>query len=91
MWGYVMVRDAARACRLAIETARDRSFGFEAVNIVAADTLATEETEPLVKRLAPDMEFRRPLPGHTGGYDIGKAKRLLGWEPGPSWRERRIP
>ena len=87
MWGYVKVEDAARACRLAIETARDAPFGFEAFNIVADDTLALEETEILVRRIAPDVEIRHPLPGFTSGYDNSKAKRLLGWHPGASWRD----
>ncbi|MEJ7837647.1 MAG: NAD(P)-dependent oxidoreductase [Thermomicrobiales bacterium] len=87
MFGYVEQGDAARACRLAFETARDRPFGFEAFNIVAADTLASEETEVLVRRHAPDLEIRTPLPGFNGGFDIAKASRLLGWEPTWSWRD----
>lgn len=87
MWGYIENHDAARACRLAIETARDSPFGFEAFNIVAKDTLANEETESLVRRIAPDVEIRQPLPGHPSGYDISKAKRILGWEPTWSWRD----
>jgi nucleoside-diphosphate-sugar epimerase len=87
MWGYVEHHDAARACRLAIETARDQPFGFEAFNIVANDTLAHEETESLVRRLSPVTEIRQPLPGHRGGYDTSKAKRILGWEPTWSWRD----
>jgi nucleoside-diphosphate-sugar epimerase len=87
MWGYVENHDAARACRLALETTRDRPFGFEAFNIAAADTLAREETEPLVRRISPSTEIRSSLPGHAGGYDTTKAKRLLGWEPTWSWRD----
>jgi nucleoside-diphosphate-sugar epimerase len=87
MWGYVENHDAARACRLALETARDRPFGFEAFNIVAADTLARDKTETLVRRISPSTEIRSPLPGYSGGYDTTKAKRLLGWEPTWSWRD----
>lgn len=81
MWGYVDLGDAARACRLAIEACRNRSFGFEAFNIVAADTLIDGSTEPMVREHAPATEIRAALPGNAGAYDITKAKRLLGWEP----------
>ena len=87
MYGYVESHDAARACRLAYETARDRPFGFEAFNIVAAETLATEATEDLVRKHSPEVEIRSPLPGNTGGFGIDKAKRILGWEPTWSWRD----
>lgn len=87
MYGYVERADAARASRLAFETARDRPFGFGAFNIVAADTLAVEETEILVRREGPDIEIRRPLPGFTGGFAIAKAREMLGWEPSWSWRD----
>jgi UDP-glucose 4-epimerase len=87
MYGYVEANDAARACRLALETARDRPFGFEAFNIVANDTLVDEATEDLVRQYAPETEIRSPLPGNAGGFAIDKAKRLLGWEPTWSWRD----
>jgi len=87
MWGYVDLRDAARASRLAVEACRDRSFGFEAFNIVAADTLIEGDTEAMVREHAPATVIRAALPGTTGAFDIAKAKRLLGWEPLHSWRD----
>jgi nucleoside-diphosphate-sugar epimerase len=86
-WGYVDVRDAARACRLAIEVGRDRPFGFEPFNIIAADTLMDAPTEPTIRELAPETEIRAPIPGNTSAWDTGKAKRILGWEPEHSWRD----
>jgi nucleoside-diphosphate-sugar epimerase len=87
MWGYVDLRDAARACRLAIEVAEVRPYGFRPFNIVAADTLITVPTEEALRRAAPDTEIRSPLPGFTGGFDISAAKEVLGWEPLHSWRD----
>jgi nucleoside-diphosphate-sugar epimerase len=84
LWGYVHLADAARACRLAIEA---EPFGFEPFNIVAADTLLSIPTEEALTRWGPEIEVRQPLPGFTGGFAIGKAKRLLGWEPEHSWRD----
>lgn len=83
LWGYVHILDAARACRLAIEA---EPFGFEAFNIVAADTLLAIPTEEALARFGPGVEVRAPLPGFTSGFSIEKAKRLLGWEPEHSWR-----
>ena len=87
MWGYVDLRDAARACRLAIEAGRDRPFGFSAFNIVAADTLLDGPTEATVREHAPATKIRVALPGTTGAYALSRAKRMLGWEPLHSWRD----
>lgn len=86
-WGYVDLRDAARALRLAIETARDAPYGFEPFNIVAADTLLDLPTEEAIRRVAADTVIRSPLAGQASAFDTSKAKRLLGWEPRHSWRD----
>ena len=86
MWGYVDLRDAARACRLAIEATRKQPFEFETFNIVASDTLIEEGTEAMVRQHAPSTQVRTSIPGNAGAYDVGKARRLLGWEPMHSWR-----
>lgn len=87
LFGYVDIRDVARACRLAIEVAEVRPFGFKAFNIVAADTLITIPTEEALRRFAPDTEIRSPMPGFTGGFDLTAARDTLGWEPQHSWRD----
>lgn len=84
LWGYVDARDAASACRRAIEA---DGVGFAAFNIVAADTLSTDPTEDLIRRHLPETEIRSPIPGAAGAFAIDKAKRLLGWEPRHSWRD----
>lgn len=86
-WGYVDLRDAARACRLAIEVARDRPFGFEPFNIVAADTLMEAPTEPMIRELAPETEIRASIAGNAAAWDTSKAERLLGWVAKHSWRD----
>jgi len=87
LFSYVDLRDAARACRLAIEVAAVRPFGFRAFNIMAADTLITIPTEEALRRFAPDTEIRAPLPGFSGGFDISAANEVLGWVPEHSWRD----
>jgi len=86
-WGYVDIRDAARAARLAIEVARDAPYGFEPFNIVAADTLLGIPTEEAIQRVSPETVIRSPLDGCVSAFDITKAKRILGWEPLHSWRD----
>jgi nucleoside-diphosphate-sugar epimerase len=85
-WGYVDIRDAARAVRLAIEAAMKEPYGFEPFNIVGRDTLLDEPTEEAIRRLSPGIEIRSALPGTASAYDTSKAKRFLGWEPLHSFR-----
>lgn len=85
LWGYVDLRDAARACRLAIEAA---PFGFAPLNIVAADTLSSLPTEEAIRRFTPATDLRTPLPGFTGGFAIERAKVVIGWEPRYSGRDQ---
>lgn len=87
LWGYVDLRDAARACRLAIEATRNAPFGFAPMQIVAADTLADEPTEEMIRRWAPETEIRKPISGTSGAYDTSAAKRVIGWEAKYSWRD----
>ena len=86
IWGYIDIRDAARACRLAIEAAKASPFGFAPLNIVAADTMADEPTAELLRAHAPGIEVRAEIAGTAGGYDISAARRVIGWEPEHSWR-----
>jgi nucleoside-diphosphate-sugar epimerase len=84
IWGWVDVRDAARAFRLGLEA--DVS-GFYPINIVASDTLRREPTEELMRALIPDAEIRAPMPGNASGWSIERARDLLGWVPVHSWRD----
>jgi nucleoside-diphosphate-sugar epimerase len=86
-WGYVDIRDAARAVRLAIEVGKREPFGFQPFNIVGQDTLLDEPTEDAIQRLSPEIEIRSGLPGTASAYDTSKAKRMLGWEPLHSYRD----
>ena len=85
LWSYVDVRDVARANRMAIEAA---GVGCVPLIITAADTLADEPIEALLRTHIPTLEIRRPLPGFTGAFDISAAKAAIGWEPIHSWREK---
>lgn len=84
LWSYADVRDVARATRMAIEA---DGVGCVPLIITAADTLADEPIEALLRTHIPALEIRRPLPGFTGAFDISAAKRAIGWEPIQSWRD----
>ncbi|MDW5595047.1 NAD(P)-dependent oxidoreductase [Conexibacter stalactiti] len=77
LWAYLDVRDAARACRLVVET--DVPAGFHPLYVVADDTLASLPTEQLVRRFHPRTELREPLPDRGTAYDTAAAASLLGF------------
>lgn len=84
LWGYVDVRDAARAFRLGLEA---DVTGFAAFNITASDTLRPEPTEELIRTLLPTTEIRGPLPGNASAWSTARARELLGYIPAHSWQD----
>jgi UDP-glucose 4-epimerase len=78
LWAYVHVRDAARACLLALTAPVE---GHVAVLIAAPDTLSDLPTDDLVARHLPDTQVREHGPGERWPLlDTGRAARLLGFE-----------
>ena len=85
IWNYVDVRDAARACRLAVE--KD-GLGFCTANIAADETCMDIETTRLLSAYYPDVkDFRADISGYKSLTSNKKAKDLLGWRPLHTWRE----
>ena len=82
LWGYVEIRDAAAACRLALEC----DCSFEAFNITAADTLASIPTDELLARIVPEVDRRSPIEGFGTAFSIEKAREMLGYSPQWTWR-----
>ena len=84
LWGYVDARDVAQSCRRALESDLP---GAEVFIVAAADTVMTRPSRDLMAEVYPDV----PLRGELGEYEtllsIAKARRLLGYEPGFSWRD----
>ncbi len=83
LWSYVDVRDAAAACRLALQAP---GVGFEVFNVTAADTLSDLPTEELVRGHAPGVEIRREMPGTSSAVSCEKARSRLCYRPRHSWR-----
>ena len=79
LWSYIDVRDAARACRLALEA----DFGgHQAFDICASSTIMDTPTRQLIARYLPRVtDLRSGLDDCGSGYSIEKAKRSLRFEP----------
>ncbi|WP_257985363.1 NAD(P)-dependent oxidoreductase [Bacillus sp. V5-8f] len=82
-WAYCDVRDAARACLLAIEK---NNLGFEIFHITAPDTIFPEPSKDLVDRFFPKVTLKKNIEGHETLMAIDKAKKILGYEPRYTWR-----
>jgi nucleoside-diphosphate-sugar epimerase len=82
LWGYIDVRDAARAVVVGLESPLT---GFRAFNIIANDTLRPEPTEELIRAHLPTTEIRSPMPGNTTAWSNARARDELGFIPEHSW------
>ena len=76
LWTYIDVRDAARACRLAVEA---NFVGHETFNICAPNTIMDRPTSELVTEYLPNVNLRTNSPANWAGYDSGKSRRMLGF------------
>jgi nucleoside-diphosphate-sugar epimerase len=78
LWSYIDARDAARACRLALEA---EFGGHQAFNICAPSTIMDTPTRELIARYLPRVtDLRSGLDDRSNGYSIEKAKSMLGFE-----------
>ncbi|MEX0802316.1 MAG: NAD(P)-dependent oxidoreductase [Candidatus Binatia bacterium] len=78
LWSYIDARDAARACRLALEA---DFTGHQAFNICARSTIMDTPTRELVTHYLPQVkDLRDGLEGCSSGYNVVKAKRMLRFE-----------
>ena len=73
------VRDAALACRLAVEA---NFAGHEAFNICAPNTIMERPTAELVTEYLPSARLRTSSEGNWAGYDSEKSRKMLGFRAG---------
>ncbi|GMK37248.1 nucleoside-diphosphate-sugar epimerase [Paenibacillus sp. CCS19] len=86
LWSYIDTRDAAEACRLAIET---DGLGSVAINLASDETSMNVKSRDLMAARYPEVtDFRAPLEGFETLLNNSLAKQLLGWEPKYRWREQ---
>ena len=84
LWTRTDVRDAAMACRMAIEA---RTIASGPYNITGAQVLLRETTAELVERYFGDRtEVREQLAGHISPLSCQKARQAFGYEPKYVWR-----
>jgi nucleoside-diphosphate-sugar epimerase len=85
LWSYIDARDAASACRLAVET---NGLGAVALNIAADDTSMDIRSRDLMALEYPEVtDFRASIDGYESLLSNEKAKQLLHWQPVHRWRD----
>ena len=78
LWSYIDARDAARACRLALEADYG---GHQTFNICAPSTIMAMPTRELIARYLPQVtDLRSGVDDRGSGYSTEKAKRMLRFE-----------
>lgn len=85
LWSYVDSRDVALACRLALEAS---GLGAEHCIIAAADTVMSRPSAELMAQQFPGVPLRQPLGVFESLQSTERARRLLGYVPRHSWRDR---
>jgi nucleoside-diphosphate-sugar epimerase len=88
LWGYVDARDVARSCALALE--RDVS-GAEHFIIAAGDTVMNRPSRELMAEVYPEVPYRPREGEYHSLLSSEKARTMLGYEPGHSWRDHLEP
>ena len=83
LWGFIDVRDAAQACRRALEI---DVAGTERFIIAAADTVMSAPSRALLAEVFPGVALTREIGEHETLLSIDHARERLGFEPVHSWR-----
>jgi len=83
LWGYVDASDVAQSCRLALEA----DLGAEHFIVAAADTVMNRPSRELMAEIFPSVPYRPTEGEYDTLLSVGKARKLLGYEPKHSWRD----
>jgi nucleoside-diphosphate-sugar epimerase len=84
LWGYIDERDAAAACRLALEA---DAKGATSYVIAAADTVMNRPSADLLREVFPGVELTRDVGEFGSLLATDRARAALGFEPCHSWRD----
>ncbi len=88
LWGYIDERDAAAACRLALEA---DVKGATSYIIAAADTVMDRPSAALLAEVFPGVELTRDVGEFGSLLASDRARAVLGFEPRHSWRDHLQP
>jgi nucleoside-diphosphate-sugar epimerase len=86
LWGNVDARDVAQGVRLALEKPLE---GANHMMIAAADTVMDRPSVDLMKEVYPRVPIRKKIGTNDTLLSIDRARSLLGYSPGWSWRATR--
>jgi nucleoside-diphosphate-sugar epimerase len=87
LWGYIDQRDAAQACRKALEVDASKIQGSPAFIIAAADTVMNRPSAELLAEVYPGVKLTRDVGEHGTLLAIDRAREVLGFHPEHSWRD----
>lgn len=85
LWGYVDADDVGQSCRVALDA---HVGGAEVFIVAAADTVMDRPSRELMAEVYPQVPVRDGVEGFDTLLSIAKARRVLGYEPAFSWRDR---
>jgi nucleoside-diphosphate-sugar epimerase len=83
--GYIDERDAAAACRLALEAPAEGSASYI---IAAADTVMNRSSAGLLEEVFPGVPLTRDVGEFESLLATGRAREALGFVPQHSWRDQ---
>lgn len=83
LWSWVDSRDVAQACRLGIEAP---FRGADEFVIAASDTVMHRPNAELLAECFPSVRIARAIGSHESLQSTEKARRILGYSPGYTWR-----
>ena len=84
-WTYIDARDAAMACRLALEA---KFKGHEVFIASASKNCMIQPTLELVKKYLPKgAKIKKTAGTHWSCVDSAKARRMLGFKPEHAWQD----
>lgn len=87
LWGYVDARDAAAACRLALEAPMEAVAGSPSYLIAASDTVMNRSSLGLLAEVFPGVTLTREVGEFGTLLAYERARRAIGYEPQHSWRD----
>lgn len=85
-WTYLHIKDAATACRMAIES--EGWAGSEKFFLNADDTMIAVETMEALRLVYPNVPLRKEFVRHEAPISTERARQLINWRPKYSWRDR---